>query len=208
MRRPKTGMGSSAFFLLGYGGRPNCHKDTDDFDFADPYFRLRRIHSLFESGARLTDPVEFLTRLHYRGIRCKRPATGGVLQRLASLLHEHIGVECIGWLERACDFKKEWAKPERAKAASRRSGAGRRAPSARCPSNEHRSAGYPGADPVGSSRPILPARHVSALGEAHGCALAENPICGHAGPTIPRAFAARAAGGDLPDPYALYPSGR
>jgi len=109
VRRPRTGMGSSAFFLLGYGGRPTCHKDTDDFDFADPYFRLRRIQSLFESGARLTDPVEFLTRLHYRGIRCKRPATGGVLQRLASLLHEHLEVESIGWLERACNFKKEWA---------------------------------------------------------------------------------------------------
>ena len=109
MRKPRTGMGSSAFFLLGYGECPTCHKDTDDFDFADPYFRLRRIRSLFESGARLTDPVEFLTRLHYRGIRCKRPATGGVLQRLAALLHEHMGVETSGWLERAIDFKKEWA---------------------------------------------------------------------------------------------------
>lgn len=109
VRRPKTGMGSSAFFLLGYGGSPTCHKDTDDFDFADPYFRLRRIHSLFESDARLTDPVEFLTRLHYRGIRCKRPATGGILQRLAALLHEYLEVESFGWLERACDFKKEWA---------------------------------------------------------------------------------------------------
>ena len=107
--KPKTGLGSSAFFLLGYGGRPTCHKDTDDFDFADPYFRIRRIRSLFESGARLTDPVEFLTRLHYRGIRCKRPATGGVLQRLAALLHEHMEVESSGWLERACNFKREWA---------------------------------------------------------------------------------------------------
>jgi len=109
VRRPRAGMGASAFFLLGYGGRPICHKDTDDFDFADPYFRLRRIRSLFESGARLTDPVEFLTRLHYRGIRCKRPATGGVLRRLAALLYEHIGVETFAWLERACDFKAEWA---------------------------------------------------------------------------------------------------
>ncbi len=108
VRRPRTGMGSSAFFLLAYGGRPTCHSGTDDFDFGDPYFRLRRIHSLFESIARLTDTVEFLTRLHYRGIRCRRPATGGVLQRLASLLHEYLGVESFGWLERACDFKKEW----------------------------------------------------------------------------------------------------
>jgi hypothetical protein len=108
VRGPRTGMGASAFFLLGYGGRPDFYKDTDDFNFTDPLFRLRRIRSLFESGARLTDPVEFLTRLHYRGIRCKRPATGGVLQRLAALLDEHIGVESSAWLERACDFEAGW----------------------------------------------------------------------------------------------------
>jgi len=110
VRRAKTGMASSAFFLLGYGGRPTCHMGTDDFDFGDPYFRLRRIQSLFASRAQLTDPVEFLTRLHYRGIRCKRPATGGVLQRLASLFHEHLEIESNGWFERTFDFAKEWAK--------------------------------------------------------------------------------------------------
>ena len=67
--RAKTWMSSSAFFLVGYGGRATSHMDTDDFDFADPYFRLRQIQSLFDSRARLTDPVEFLTRVHYRGIR-------------------------------------------------------------------------------------------------------------------------------------------
>ena len=108
--KAKTGMASSAFFLLGYGGRPTCHKDTDDFDFSDPHSRVRRIHSLFDGRARLTDPVEFLTRLHYRGIRGKRPATGGALRRLASLFHEYLEVESSGWRERVCDFNSEWAR--------------------------------------------------------------------------------------------------
>jgi hypothetical protein len=110
LKRAKAGMGSSAFFLLSYGRCTTYHKGTDDFDFGDPYFRLKRVRSLFDSRAQLTDPVEFLTRLHYRGIRCKRPATGGVLQRLASLFHEHMDIASGGWLEKDCDFKKEWAK--------------------------------------------------------------------------------------------------
>jgi hypothetical protein len=78
--------------------------------FSDPYFRLKRIQSFFESKASLTDPVAFLTRMHYRGIRCKRPATGRALERLASLFHEELNVESIAWLERDCDFRREWAK--------------------------------------------------------------------------------------------------
>jgi len=110
LRRAKTGMGSSAFFVLGYGRRATCHKGTDDFDFGDPYFRRKRVHSLFDSRARLTDPVEFLTRLHYRGIRCKRVATGRILQRLASLFHEQMDIDSRCWLERNCDFRREWAR--------------------------------------------------------------------------------------------------
>ena len=110
LKKVKTGMGSSSFFLLSYGRRSTCHNGTDDFDFGDPYFRLKRIHSLFESKALLTDPVEFLARLHYRGIRWKRPATGGALERLVSLFRQELSIDSTAWLERDCDFKREWKK--------------------------------------------------------------------------------------------------
>ncbi|MGA2262458.1 MAG: hypothetical protein ABSH28_13610 [Acidobacteriota bacterium] len=110
LRKAKTGLGSSSFFLLGYGPYATCHEGTDDFDFGDPYFRHTRLHSLFADGAQLTDPVEFLTRLHYRAVRCKRVATGHALRRLASLLQEQMGIDCSCWLERQCDFRREWAR--------------------------------------------------------------------------------------------------
>jgi hypothetical protein len=110
MKKAKTGMGSSALFLLSYGRRSAFHNGTDDFDFTNPYFRLKRIHSLFERKAPLTDPVEFLARLHYRGIRWKRPATGGALERLVSLFHQELNIDSAAWLERSCDFKREWKK--------------------------------------------------------------------------------------------------
>jgi hypothetical protein len=111
--KAKTGLGSSAFFFLSYGCRSTCHNGTDDFDFGNPYFRLKRIHSLFERKALLTDPVEFLTRLHYRGIRWKRPATGGALERLASLFRQELNIDSTAWLERRCDFRREWKKLSR-----------------------------------------------------------------------------------------------
>lgn len=40
--KAKTGLGSSAFFLLGYAPYATCHEGTDDFDFRDPYFRFTR----------------------------------------------------------------------------------------------------------------------------------------------------------------------
>ncbi|MGA2260286.1 MAG: hypothetical protein ABSH28_02485 [Acidobacteriota bacterium] len=108
--KAKTGLGSSAFFLLGYGPNSICHEGTDDFDFRDPYFRITRFRSLFARGVRLTDPVEFLMRLHYRAIRWKRAATGIGLRRLAVLLQEQMGIDTGAWLERHCDFRSEWSK--------------------------------------------------------------------------------------------------
>jgi hypothetical protein len=113
LKKAKAGIGSSAFFLLSYGCRSTCHNGADDFDFGNPYFRLKRIHSLFERNALLTDPIEFLTRLHYRGIRWKRSATGGALERLSSLFRQELNVDSSGWLERDCDFKREWKKLSR-----------------------------------------------------------------------------------------------
>jgi hypothetical protein len=106
--RAKTGLGHSNLFFLGYGSKLKHHNGTDDFDFSDPFFRVTRFHSLFSSHAPLTDPVEFLTRLHYRGIRCKRLAPTHALERLSHLLKSHLDIDTRRWQEGECDFRKEW----------------------------------------------------------------------------------------------------
>jgi len=107
-RRAKTGLGHSNLFFLGYGSKLKHHDGTDDFDFSDPFFRTTRFHSLFCSQAPLTDPVEFLTRLHYRAIRCKRLAPTHVLDRLSLLFKSHLAIETRRWQEGECDFREEW----------------------------------------------------------------------------------------------------
>jgi hypothetical protein len=106
--RAKTGLGHSNLFFLAYGFKLKHHDGTDDFDFSDPFFRATRFHSLFCSHAPLTDPVEFLTRLHYRAIRCKRLAPMHVLDRLSLLLKSHLAIETRRWQEGECDFRREW----------------------------------------------------------------------------------------------------
>jgi hypothetical protein len=108
--RMKTGMATSALFFLAYGPEYSHHDGSDDFEFTDPLFRITRFHSLFSDQARLTDPVEFLERLHYRAIRHKRLATHQVLERLCRLLEEYLDVSTGGWMERRCDFRKEWLR--------------------------------------------------------------------------------------------------
>ena len=102
------GIGNSWVFLLGYGPRSMAHDGSDNFDFSDPFFRITRCCSLFENHAMLTDPVEFLTRMHYRGIRCGRLAPTHILKRFIHLLHEHLGIDKKHWLNRTCDFRLEW----------------------------------------------------------------------------------------------------
>ena len=106
--RAKTGLGQSSLFFLGYGSKLKYHNGTDDFDFTDPLFRITRFHSLFCDHAPLTDPVEFLTRLHYRAIRHKRLAPTQALERLSHLLKNHLAIDTRRWLERECDFREQW----------------------------------------------------------------------------------------------------
>ena len=106
--RPRTGLGSSWLFVLGYGPELKHHDGTDDFDFTDPFFRVTHFHSLFLSPAKLTDPVEFLRRVHYRGVRCKRLASTHVLERLSRLLEENLDIDTTSWMELDCDFRRQW----------------------------------------------------------------------------------------------------
>ena len=106
--RAKLGIGNSGHFLLGYGAKLKHHEGTDDFDFTDPFFRLTRFSSLFLDQSLLTDPVEFLTDMHYRGVRHKRKAPMHVLERFARLFKEHLAIPTESWLARECDFRHQW----------------------------------------------------------------------------------------------------
>ncbi len=106
--KPSYGTGNSRFFSLAYGPQPRPHGGTDDFDFTLPHFRVSRLASLFDATARVTDPVAFLGRLHYRAIRCGRVPARDSLQRLRSLCSDHLGVESAQWLDKKCDFRVVW----------------------------------------------------------------------------------------------------
>jgi hypothetical protein len=106
--KPSYGTGNSRFFSLAYGPRLRAHEGTDDFEFTDPHFRVSRLASLFTESARLTDPVQFLTRLHYRALLCSRFPARNTLQRLGTLCFEHLGVESKPWLEKSCSFRDVW----------------------------------------------------------------------------------------------------
>mgnify|MGYP001326783483 CR=1 FL=1 len=108
-QRARTGIGNSWLFVLGYGHGLHHHDGTDDFDFTDPFFRLTRFHALFSCGAPLTDPVQFLARLHFRAVRHKRFASTNVFDRLASLAEEILGVDTRTWMSRQCDFRQAWS---------------------------------------------------------------------------------------------------
>ncbi len=59
-------------FLTAYGPFSTSPVAGDDFEFNDPFYRLRRFHSLFDAKPSLTDPVAFLELLQYRGLKHKR----------------------------------------------------------------------------------------------------------------------------------------
>ena len=107
--RAKTGLGNSWLFLLGYGADIKCHVGTDDFDFNDPFFRLSRFHSLFSNKARVTDPVEFLNRIHNRAVKYKRLAPTQALERLSLLSKTYLAIDTSGWMEKECDFRLQWS---------------------------------------------------------------------------------------------------
>ena len=106
--KARSGLSNSSHFILGYGYEPHYHNNTDDFDYNDKFFRVNRFHSLFINSAPLTDPVEFLTRINYRGVACKRLAPLHVLERLTCLFKEHLGIDTDVWMNKNCNFKQEW----------------------------------------------------------------------------------------------------
>ena len=104
------GTGNTPYFLLAYGPELHAHEKTDDFSFTDPFFRVTRFHSLFSRNALITDPVAFLTRLHYKGVRVSRYPAIQTLQSFVELFRDHLGIETASWMNRTCDFEQEWSR--------------------------------------------------------------------------------------------------
>jgi hypothetical protein len=110
IRKLLVGNGNSKYILLGYGSGLNHHQNTDHFDFSDTYHRITRYHSLFSPSGRITDPIAFLRLLHYRGIKVSRFPAKQALIRLNALLKEHLDIDAGRWLEKSCNFKREWSQ--------------------------------------------------------------------------------------------------
>ncbi|HIJ40893.1 MAG TPA: hypothetical protein HPP90_07430 [Deltaproteobacteria bacterium] len=106
----KMGNGIRRFFLLGYGSAACFCEGQDDFDFEDPFHRLRRFKSLYDNSTPITNPIAFLERLHYKAILKSRYPARQTMNRLCRLLTEYLYVDTSPWLERACDFGVQWAQ--------------------------------------------------------------------------------------------------
>ena len=104
----------SRFAVFAYGPRFIAHEGSDDFDFGDASYQLRRIHSLFNSQAKLTDPVAFLTNLNYRGISRRRYMPAQILQDVQTLLHQKLDLDTSEWMRKNVDFSTQWNKVPRA----------------------------------------------------------------------------------------------
>ena len=94
--------------LLAYGAGFKAHQVDEDLDFSDAFYQLKRIRSLFNAQARLTDPVAFLANLNYRGIRhrCYMPAQ--MLKDLLEKFSSYLGLNTSRWIEKAADYKSYW----------------------------------------------------------------------------------------------------
>jgi len=104
------GTGNTPYFFLAYGAELHAHEKTDDFSFTDPFFRLTRFHSLFDRNAFITDPVAFLTRLHYKGVRVSRYPALQTIRSFVELFRDHLGIDTKHWMNRTCDFEQQWSR--------------------------------------------------------------------------------------------------
>ncbi|MEO8429786.1 MAG: hypothetical protein ABI651_22075, partial [Verrucomicrobiota bacterium] len=108
LARPHLGAGNGGWLFLGYGGQIHSHANTDAFDFADPRHRLKRFASLFDSQARLTDPLAFLERLHLKGVVYERGRSLAFLTQLSRELSAFLNVPLAAWLNKRHNFRRDW----------------------------------------------------------------------------------------------------
>ena len=79
--------------MLAYGPDLKVHRDSDDFEFNNPFLRITRFYTLFDRNALLTDPVVFLERLHKKAFRYGRILPRNILATLQRLLPEYLQIE-------------------------------------------------------------------------------------------------------------------
>jgi hypothetical protein len=104
------GTGVRECLFLGYGAIARPRASGERFDFGDPFHRCTRFRSLFVPAAGLTHPVDFLARLHYRGVLKGRVPAREMLKRFRDLFLRHLGLDVRAWLERDCCFEREWGR--------------------------------------------------------------------------------------------------
>ena len=95
-------------FMLAYGPELKPHRDSDDFEFNNPFLRITRFYSLFDGSALLTDPVSFLELLHKKAFRYGRILPRNLLSILQRLLPEHLQIETADWNQKTCDMRLKW----------------------------------------------------------------------------------------------------
>jgi hypothetical protein len=109
LRQPDLGPGIRKNFALSYGPVWNYHQSSDCFDFSRANSRIVRFLSLFVKGALLTDPVEFLRRLHYRVIKAREPAIH-TMKLLSCIFKRKFSIDTGFWLDRGVDFREQWQR--------------------------------------------------------------------------------------------------
>jgi len=110
IRKMRDNSSLAKHFMLAYGPDPKPHRDSDDFDFNNPFQRITRFYSLFDKNALLTDPVVFLERLHKKTFRYGRILPRNLLATLQRLLAEYLQVETVEWNQKTCDMRVEWMR--------------------------------------------------------------------------------------------------
>ena len=105
---PPALQGNKGWLLLGYGRRVRAHEGTDRFEFDELHHRLKRCASLFDPEARLTDPMAFLKRLHFKGMFNGRERSKRYITWLNRKLSPLLGVSPEAWLGRRPEFQRGW----------------------------------------------------------------------------------------------------
>ena len=94
--------------VFAYGSGINLSNADHDFDFHDPFFQLKRIHSLFDSRAGLTHAPSFLASLHYRAVRCRRYMPASILGDLQRFFAACFGLQTSAWMQKDADIAALW----------------------------------------------------------------------------------------------------
>ncbi len=100
--------GNKPWFFVGYGPHFALRNAVDRFDFSDPFFRVSRFRSLFCRGARVTDPVAFLSFLHHKAWGLGRHPAEQALDRLARCAGAFLGADTVGWTRGGFDPAGAW----------------------------------------------------------------------------------------------------